>query len=131
MLFQIQRWVFFPEAFMGRGDIVPVLLGGIDALFVRQLEAAQKAKDRRLQGNRVKKSCGDWEELIIPDSDFAPGFGSQAIVAASFGDIDPAQTGTLPAICAFPQSLSLMRIAKRHPPYGDSFSLRASTLCPR
>jgi hypothetical protein len=33
--FQIQRWLFFPEGIMGGGDIVPVLLGGMDALFLK------------------------------------------------------------------------------------------------
>ena len=33
--FQIQRWLLFPEGIMGRGDIVPVLLGGMDALFLK------------------------------------------------------------------------------------------------
>jgi hypothetical protein len=32
--FQIQRWLFFPEGIMGRDDIVPVLLGGMDALLM-------------------------------------------------------------------------------------------------
>jgi hypothetical protein len=33
--FKIQRWLFFPEGIMGRGDIVLVMLGGMDALFLK------------------------------------------------------------------------------------------------
>jgi hypothetical protein len=33
--FQIQRWLFFPEGIMVRGDIVLVMLGGMDALFLK------------------------------------------------------------------------------------------------
>ena len=33
--FQIQRWLLFPEGIMSGGDIVPVLLGGMDALFLK------------------------------------------------------------------------------------------------
>jgi hypothetical protein len=39
--FQIQRWLFFPEGIMGGGDIVLVLLGGMDVLFLKGLRGIE------------------------------------------------------------------------------------------